>query len=106
MEKADAAPLIMRSQDYRPAFSRKPGERALLQRFAAFELARSPRDNGPGRDQSEAARHVTWEGTARRGAPCARGGVSPGGNRSKTVEQKPLARATSLAGIILRLAIA
>jgi len=49
---------------------------------------------------------VTWERTARRGAPYPRGGVAPGGNRSKTVEQKALARAMSLTGIILRLAIA
>jgi len=48
MEQADAVPLIMRLQDYRPAFPRKPGERALLLGFAAFELARSARDNGPG----------------------------------------------------------
>jgi pimeloyl-ACP methyl ester carboxylesterase len=49
---------------------------------------------------------VTWERTARRGAPYPRGSVAPGGNRSKTVEQKALARAMSLTGIILRLAIA
>ena len=49
---------------------------------------------------------MTWERTARRGAPYPRGGVAPGGNRSKTVEQKALARAMSLTGIILRLAIA
>src|SRR2546425_7253207 len=78
----------------------------MLFGFAAFELPRSPRDNGPGRGQSEAARHVTWERTARRGAPYPRGSVAPGGNRSKTVEQKALARAMSLTGIILRLAIA
>jgi hypothetical protein len=29
MEQAYAVPLIMRSQDYRPAFSRKPGERCF-----------------------------------------------------------------------------
>jgi len=78
----------------------------MLFGFAVFELARSPRDNGPGRGQSEAARHVTWERTARRGAPYPRGSAAPGGNRSKKVEQKALARAMSLTGIILRLAIA
>src|SRR3989442_3516841 len=78
----------------------------MLFGFAAFELPRSPRDNGPGRGQSEAARHVTWERTARRGASYPRGSVATGENRSKTVEQKALARAMSLTGIILRLAIA
>jgi pimeloyl-ACP methyl ester carboxylesterase len=53
-----------------------------------------------------AARHVTWEGTARREAPCAKGGVSLGGNRYKTGEQKALAEAMRLTGMILRLVIA
>lgn len=53
-----------------------------------------------------AARHVTWEGTARRETPYAKGGVSRGGNRYKTGEQKALAEAMRLTGMILRLAIA
>ncbi|HEV8259027.1 MAG TPA: hypothetical protein VGR42_18805, partial [Casimicrobiaceae bacterium] len=53
-----------------------------------------------------AARHVTWEGTARREAAYAKGGVSRGGNRYKTGEQKALAEAMKLTGIILRLVIA
>src|SRR2546426_10006071 len=103
MEKAYAVPLIMRSQDYCPAFSRKPGERCFSALRCLNWLARRA-TMGPGVGQLEAARHVTWERTARRGAPYPRGGAAPGGNRSKTVEQKALARAMSLTGIILRLA--
>ena len=49
---------------------------------------------------------MTWEGIARHEAAFARDGASPGGNRSKTVKQNALATATSLTGIILRLAVA
>jgi pimeloyl-ACP methyl ester carboxylesterase len=53
-----------------------------------------------------AARHVTWQGTARREARYAKSGVSRGGNRYKTGEQKALAEAMKLTGMILRLVIA
>ena len=53
-----------------------------------------------------AARHVTWEGTARREAAYAKGGVSRGENPYKTGEQKALAEAMKLTGMILRLVIA
>ena len=53
-----------------------------------------------------AARYVIWEGTARREAACAKGGVSRGENPYKTGEQKALAEAMKLTGMILRLVIA
>jgi len=53
-----------------------------------------------------AARHVTWEGTARREGRYAKGGVSLRRNRYKTGEQKALAEAMRLTGIVLRLVIA
>ena len=52
-----------------------------------------------------AARHVTWQGTARREAAYAKGGVSRGENPYKTGEQKALAEAMKLTGMILRLVI-